>query len=82
MSMMQNNEFHIFKSENCLAYRQLAQNQLGWFKKEDGFHWLNIAPKGERLSLEEVAKGVREWFLHNTPLPQDWEGTSLQTLVR
>ena len=65
-----------------MACRQLAQNQLGWFKKYPAYHWLNVAPGGERLSMEEAAKGVREWFLHDTPLPPDWDGSSLQTLVR
>ena len=65
-----------------LFCRQLAQNQLGWFKRDPTFHWLSIAPGGERLALSEVAKAVKEWFLHDTPLPQDWDGSCLQTLVR
>lgn len=63
-------------------FRQLAQNQVGWFKRDPAFHWLNIAPGGERLALGEVAKSVKEWFLHDTPLPREWDGSCLQTLVR
>lgn len=57
-------------------------DQLTWFKKEPSFHWLNIASGGERLALSEIAKTVKEWFLHDTPLPTDWDGSCLQTLVR
>ena len=62
--------------------RQLAQNQVGWFKRAPSFHWVNIAPGGERLALSEVAMAVKEWFLQDTPLPQPWDGSCLQTLVR
>ena len=40
-----------------------------------------MAPGGERRPLGEVAAAVKEWFLHDTPLPQDWDGSSLKTVV-
>ena len=61
--------------------RQLAQQQLVWYKKEPQFHWLNMAPGGERLSLPNLAERVGEWFTQDVPLPEEWSGVPLQTLV-
>lgn len=56
---------------------------MAWFKREDGFHWLNMSPGGEgRLSVELVAEKVKDWFLTGRPLPQEWDGSSLKKLVR
>jgi hypothetical protein len=73
---------YITSITDVIFCRQLAQNQVGWFKRDPLFHWVNIAPGGERLALSEVAIAVKEWFLHDTPLPQLWDGSCLQTLVR
>ena len=61
--------------------RQLAHKQLVWFKKEPGFHWLNVAPGGQRLPLAALATGVAQWFTDNSPLPEEWGGRGLQELV-
>ena len=67
------------------ARRQLAHMQLGRFKKAPGFHWLNVAPSGadgDRLSVDRLGAAVVEWFQKGTPLPSEWDGKCLQTLVR
>ena len=61
--------------------RQLAQQQLTWFKKEPSFHWLNMAPNGIELPVDLVAKHVTEWFVSGKPLCPEWSGQPLQTLV-
>ena len=61
--------------------RQLAQQQLVWFKKEKRFHWLNMAPGQVKLSLHEVASHVEAWFRHDTALPDEWNGAKIQYLV-
>ena len=77
--------------------RQLAKNQMVRFKKEPAFHWLNMAPGGRRLSVEDVAMVVAKWFRQDREqeehsgveggeeegawLPSEWDGKVLQTLV-
>ena len=61
--------------------RQLAQQQLSWFKKELSFHWLNMAPNDIELPVDLVAKGVAEWFVSGKPLCPEWSGQPLQSLV-
>lgn len=41
-----------------------------------------MSPNGEMLPIEIVAEEVREWFLKDSPLPSEWDGTSLKQLVQ
>lgn len=36
---------------------------------------------GSRLSLDAVSEAVASWFKDEAPLPTEWNGKSLQTLV-
>ena len=65
-----------------MYFRQLAHSQLNWFKKERGFHWLNIAPGGTRLPMKTVSKAVARWFKDGVPLPAEWDGLAVQSLVQ
>ena len=62
--------------------RQLAQQQLVWFKKDRRFQWLNMAPEGERLGVSQVAEKVHLWFSDGVDLPDEWGGAKLQSLVK
>lgn len=61
--------------------RQLARVQLSWFKTKKQFHWLNMAPGGQRLPLGSIADKVVQWFTDNTPFPEEWSGTLVQELT-
>ena len=65
-----------------LPYRQLSGVQSIWFKKSPMFLWLNLAPGGQRLPLDSLVKAVAEWFTNDIPLPRDWDGKTLQNIVR
>ena len=61
----------------------LAQQQLTWHKKGGQFQWVNMAPGagGQRLAMDEVGERVAQWLENDTPLPADWDGTPLMSLV-
>lgn len=44
---------------------------------------MNMAPgtRGERLAMEEVGERIVQWLQNGTPLPPEWDGTPLKTLV-
>ncbi len=72
-----------------LIIRNLAQKQLGRFKKDPYFQWMNLAPGGQRLDVDKVAEVVAKWFMQDEGkeekkeawLPPEWDGTCLQNLV-
>ena len=68
----------------------MAQKQLGRYKSENGFQWVNMAPSGHRLNVDDLAKVVAEWFKKEPDnferkdsswMPQEWNGTHLHDLV-
>ena len=61
--------------------RRLASNQLRWFQNDTNFLWLNMSPGGRRMEVGTVAKGVERWFTSGVPLPEEWLGEGLKTLV-
>lgn len=44
---------------------------------------MNMAPgaRGQRLAMEEVGERIVQWLQNGTPLPPEWDGTPLKTLV-
>jgi len=69
----------------------MARKQLGRYKSENGFQWVNLAPGGHRLNMDELAKVVVEWFQMEQDnfkredvswMPQEWNGVDMQNLVK
>jgi len=52
-----------------------------WYSKQPQFQWLDMAPGGKRLSVEVVGETVANWLLNDIPLPPEWDGEHLKTLV-
>ena len=40
-----------------------------------------MAAGGRRLGVGEVGERVAQWIERDTPLPAEWDGTPLMTLV-
>lgn len=40
-----------------------------------------MSPEGNRLSMDAVSKAVTRWFNEGLPLPKEWDGKTLQTVV-
>ena len=64
-----------------MACRKLAGRQLAWFKSNANFQWVNMAPGAQNLPIDVVGEAVAQWFLDDKPLPEELDGSSLQTLV-
>ena len=62
----------------------LAQKQLSWHRKDGRFKWVNMAPgtMGKPLAIEEVGERIVQWLENSVPLPSEWDGAPLMTLVR
>ena len=37
--------------------------------------------EGQPLAIEEVGERIAQWLENDVPLPDEWDGTSLMTLV-